>query len=556
MSERQAAGAPPALDSTAQTKEAAVHQHRHWVRTTYACNNHCTFCLDGDAPNFGHRREAEVRADIEAGFQPGARLILSGGEASIHPQFIDFVAHGKKTGYAWIQTITNGRMFAYQPFALQAAAAGLSEVTFSMHGHTSELHDTLTGIPGGFAQALRGMTNLLKDGRIVVNVDVVINGLNYKALDDILDFYMRLGIHEFDLLQIVPFGRAWRPENRAWLFYDVDEAFPYLNRAFKRAAAPGNYIWTNRFPVAYLEGIEHLIQDPHKLFDEMRGRREEFERFTERGEKLQCAGERCAFCFLQDYCQTLYALGEQLASDAYACLEIDLREQPAVGPETLQAILAKNHLTSWRLRAQNVAAALLWLDSGRLPGAGALELDDWTVFLKIWETTPDRLRAHGLRRLVASAPESIETLSRLPFELEITVTKTTEPELMRLKSALAGRSDVVLAYPSVETLTEATATLVEPAAFFADWRETAVRSRGVPECIHPLVEADPPTLRLSALAADGRIDMSGYTRDYIRFDYHAASRRCQECKNRDDCRGLHLNTLRVFGFKTLQPISR
>ena len=36
------------------------------------------------------------------------------------------------------------------------------------------------------------------------------------------------------------------------------------------------HIWLNRFPVPHLEGYEHLIQDPYKLNDEVRGRKEEY----------------------------------------------------------------------------------------------------------------------------------------------------------------------------------------------------------------------------------------------------------------------------------------
>jgi len=36
-------------------------------------------------------------------------------------------------------------------------------------------------------------------------------------------------------------------------------------------------VWTNRFPVEFLEGLEDLIQDPHKMLDEVNGRRFEAE---------------------------------------------------------------------------------------------------------------------------------------------------------------------------------------------------------------------------------------------------------------------------------------
>jgi pyruvate-formate lyase-activating enzyme len=536
-------------------KEHAVHEERIWVRTTYACNNRCIFCLDGDVPPRGHRPKAEVEAEIRERFVPGARLIISGGEASIHPDFLDFVKLGRDLGYNWIQTITNGRMFAYKDFAQTATDNGLSEATFSMHGHTSALHDELTGIEGGFKYALRGMVNLLKTGRVVVNVDVVINGLNYRYLDDILDFYMRLGIHEFDLLQIVPFGRAWWPQFRDRMFYDIDEAFPYLNKAFKRASMPGVYIWTNRFPVAYLEDIEELIQDPHKLFDEMRGRRAEFDHFIESGEMLECYPERCRFCFLHDYCAGLVELRRRLHARDYRVLEIDLTAGDDAKPHGVLAQLIENtDLSGWRLHARDLDQARDWLRAAPpLRGEGALWLDRWSDLFTRSKSgrLPDSL--DGVTTLVCGDPSVIADLARLDVALELLLTKDSANTLAALRESLIARGRVALRYPSVETLSEASALLPDPTDALAPWRDAPVPVFGVPLCLHPLARPEPPTLRLTSLDEQGLLDMPRYTRDYIRHEYRAHSNRCSDCVKREGCPGLHLNTLRVHRFRQLQP---
>ena len=220
-------------------------------------------------------------------------------------------------------------MWSTKSFADSALDAGLNEVTFSMHGHTAALHDELTGVKGSFAQAIKGMLNLL--GRAVVNIDIVINGMNYAHLDDIIRFFQRLGIHEFDLLQITPFGRAWKSENRERLFYDMEKAWPHLNLAFRNAYRPGNFIWTNRFPAAYLEGVEDLIQDPHKILDEARGRRAEFMKLIENGEPLQCRDDRCGHCFMQKFCADLQRLVAMVQGmERTDELHIDLRSEKEV----------------------------------------------------------------------------------------------------------------------------------------------------------------------------------------------------------------------------------
>jgi MoaA/NifB/PqqE/SkfB family radical SAM enzyme len=292
-------------------RERAAQEKRRWVRITRACNNRCLFCLDADIQTGEFLDPAGLKKEIKAGVDQGCRrLILSGGEPTIHPAYLELLAYGKEAGYGWIQTITNGRMFAYEKFAQRAVDAGLDETTFSMHGHTRELHDHLVGVAGAFEQSMRGLATLRQSG-VVVSVDVVINALNVTRLPEILDFFMANGIGEFDLLWLVPFGRAWR--NRTELFVDPRLAFRYLREAIRLARGRQAVLWTNRLPAALLEGAEDLIQDPHKLRDEVRGRKPEFEAYIEKGEALQCrAPERCAWCSMNAFCDELERLKERV----------------------------------------------------------------------------------------------------------------------------------------------------------------------------------------------------------------------------------------------------
>src|SRR3984957_6886968 len=97
--------------------EDAAHEKRNWVRLTFDCNDHCVFCLDAHTHNGEMRSRDEVKEQILDGRRKGAtRLILSGGEPTIHPNYVDFVRLGRLAGYSKIQTVTNGRLFAYGDF--------------------------------------------------------------------------------------------------------------------------------------------------------------------------------------------------------------------------------------------------------------------------------------------------------------------------------------------------------------------------------------------------------------------------------------------------------
>src|SRR5688572_24016583 len=71
------------------TEEDAAHQKRNWVRLTFDCNDRCVFCLDAHTHDGTIRSREEVKAQILDGRRKGAdRLILSGGEPTIHPDYV------------------------------------------------------------------------------------------------------------------------------------------------------------------------------------------------------------------------------------------------------------------------------------------------------------------------------------------------------------------------------------------------------------------------------------------------------------------------------------
>src|SRR5678816_3911279 len=140
-------------------RERVANVRKHWVRLVTACNSRCVFCLDTDTPRNVYLLEPDVKQEIKRGRDElnADKIILSGGEGSIHPKFVDFVRYAREIGYSRVQTVTNGYMFAKRDFYLAAVEAGLGEITFSLHGHTPELHDRLTGVEGAFDRLMKGM---------------------------------------------------------------------------------------------------------------------------------------------------------------------------------------------------------------------------------------------------------------------------------------------------------------------------------------------------------------------------------------------------------------
>jgi MoaA/NifB/PqqE/SkfB family radical SAM enzyme len=577
----------PAPDKQLQ-HEAAAHEKRKWIRLTSMCNNKCTFCLDTLAHNETIGEDETIKAQIIAGRREGAtRLILSGGEPTIHPNFVKFVKYGQLAGYRRVQTVTNGRMFSYPDFLKRSLDAGLGEITFSIHGHNAKVHDALVGVKGAFDEEVTGLKAALADGRPIVNIDVCLNKGNITKLPQLLDRFMTLGVREFDLLHLIPFGNAWEMKHRQSLMYDIDEAMPFIQEALKLSEQPDVHIWFNRFPAPYLEGYEHLIQDPYKLNDEARGRFEEYELWLTRNLPLSCRDEeRCNRCYLQHFCDSLEHTLEQVADDRFDAYRVDIRRDPS--PAKAPADYP-----------------VLWLAGPDLPGVESVLTTHPAkrVVLEL-DTYPETLDLPGLERVVTDSPVQATALlaGEGTFEVMVLLNETTAPWLERDLPTGHVRLAVGLANQNLASDVPS----VDLAAFFKRWAAD-VPVENVPECVlgrapRPRLTAldsfvlrsesvdysapnpgdtggrgsllnmlddiavgDPaklrdlrPTLARAArmpLVEKGVLDLFGYARHYIEDHYYTKSVRCAGCRVNPTCAGMHINAVRTHGYGPMQPLA-
>lgn len=273
--------------------------------------------LDGSIVPFD-----EIEKDMGKGLDMGAvRAVLSGGEPTIHPDFIRIVETARRLGYKEVQTVSNGRMFSSKTFFNDAVNAGLGEITFSIHGHKKEIHETLTNAEGSFKQTMTGLIRAVKQPGLIVNIDIVLNRINVPYLPEMIGSFSKLGIYEYDLLHLVPFGSTWKNADR--LFYDIEDYREQFDKVFEIAGSPSFHIWTNRLPPRNLERHPHLIQSPVKLYDEVRGRKDSFSKLLFEGEDFFCRDERCSHCFIRGLCEYIKDISDLLPGGSFKYIKAD-----------------------------------------------------------------------------------------------------------------------------------------------------------------------------------------------------------------------------------------
>jgi MoaA/NifB/PqqE/SkfB family radical SAM enzyme len=533
-------------------REQIANRKKHWVRCTTACNSKCLFCLDADTPRNVYLSEDEVKADLRRGIEEldADKVIISGGEATLHPLFPEFVRYAKEIGYDRVQVVTNGTRLADVAFYRACRDAGLGEITYSLHGHTAALHDDLTQTPGAFQKLMKSMARAIRDPRgPIVNVDICINKENVDVIDKIVEVAISVGCTEFDLLHVIPQANAY--DNRERMFYDVKDHMQSLHKVFRLNQHPRFVVWTNRFPVPFLEGMEDLIQDPHKLLDEVNGRRFMVRNYLDTGRKLDCReAERCVHCFIEPFCTSMDRVVAEHREGRVSVWEAGVWD-PEHGLEALPVPLPYG-VSTVGLRVSEMT------DLVGLPMPEGVGVE---VLVEVPGPVPDG--AVRPLRLVADTAEALDAWVTGPatadVEVLIHLNVETAPWMLANREHLGGRLDTVCVHqPGWERARDAIARDVrDPAAFFGAL-DLPIRTSGLAACQAPGVVLVDEIVRVSPALYDpdsGRIAIRALARHHVQARYRAKSVRCRDCRVADRCDGLHVNMIRDQGLRLCRPLT-
>jgi len=164
------------------------------------CNNNCIMCTNSS--NFRNkidpdflRLETLIR-NIKSFGKIKESITLSGGEPTIHPEFLNLLKWLRKQfPQTKITIATNGRMLCYPEFAKKCFLINNLTFGIAIHGYNAQMHDNITRVKGSFSQTIAGIHNVLKyrNSSHQLEIRIILIRQNYKYLDKILN----LIINEF-----------------------------------------------------------------------------------------------------------------------------------------------------------------------------------------------------------------------------------------------------------------------------------------------------------------------------------------------------------------------
>ncbi len=173
---------------------------------TARCNLRCRHCRAVATDEFasGELSTEEIlqaARDIREAGDP--ILILTGGEPLVRPDFFT-IADACCGLFSRVAMATNGTQID-EDIAHRVVASGIQRVSISIDGAGEHTHDRFRGLPGSFADALRGYQALRRAG-MSMQVNVTVTRHNEAELSEILELALALGADAFHVFMLVPVG--------------------------------------------------------------------------------------------------------------------------------------------------------------------------------------------------------------------------------------------------------------------------------------------------------------------------------------------------------------
>lgn len=163
------------------------------VDLTNRCNISCPICFANSnvagyvyEPDFEeiHRLLENLRNYRPT---PASAVQLSGGEPTIHPEFLRIIAAARDLGFSHIQIATNGLTLARPGFAEKCAEAGLHNVYLQFDGVDDAIYEYTRGRKL-LDKKLAAIENIHRAGMKVCLVPTIIKGVNDDQVPKILQF--------------------------------------------------------------------------------------------------------------------------------------------------------------------------------------------------------------------------------------------------------------------------------------------------------------------------------------------------------------------------------
>jgi radical SAM protein with 4Fe4S-binding SPASM domain len=204
---------------------------------TLACDQPCTHC----GSRAGEARARELTRDEALGVvkqlaaMRAEEVALIGGEAYLHPAFLDVLAAIRDAGMR--PTMVTGGRGVTAELARAVAERGLYSVSVSVDG-LRETHDLMRAARGSFDSANAALGHFAAAG-VTITANTNVNRLNAPELEALYDHLRGRGVAAWQVQLTAPLGRAADRADLILQPWDLLDVVPRVAALKRRAFADG-----------------------------------------------------------------------------------------------------------------------------------------------------------------------------------------------------------------------------------------------------------------------------------------------------------------------------
>lgn len=230
------------------------------VKVWFACNNHCTFCVQWDKRyKFKPRTLEEIKDILTLEYNEWARyVVFTWWEPTVHPGLIKAVEFAKKLWFIQIQIQSNWTNFDKMEYVKALINAWVTEFSPSIHGFYRETHDKQVMTKWAWDRVVKGLINLKKLNQTVI-INSVITKDNYKEIPELAAFLIKLKVTQFQFAFVHILGSAQK--NKETVVPKKSEVIPYVHKALDLAKKAWIPAFTEAIPYCLMKWYEWAIAE-------------------------------------------------------------------------------------------------------------------------------------------------------------------------------------------------------------------------------------------------------------------------------------------------------
>lgn len=294
---------------------------RFEIYMTQRCNRNCVYCFAKDNLKTDIK-DIDFNTISRSVYQAHKRgfnyITLLGGEPTVHKDFFPTLKLAKKLNFK-IHIFTNGIKFSDLEFAKKVKDAGVDFLAVNLPDYRKTEFEFLTGMKDSYKLIIKSMENI-SFLKIPVSSIFLVTKINFKKINDYVNFYYKMGIKLIVIQYLNYIGNA--DKNTDKIKVRISDTLDYMKEASDNLLKKGGYpFFYEHLPVCFLKEYENRVLDLYLSgFDEAEcihpGREEE--KSFEVSYKHRIKTTQCKKCIYYRYCPGI----ESKYADIYGESEI------------------------------------------------------------------------------------------------------------------------------------------------------------------------------------------------------------------------------------------